>query len=289
MHARRSRSTLGCLVCALVCAVSAPPATAATNLGETFAPTDLCQTGRTFLQTASPLNAYTVPFRGVITQWRTQGTPATGLSVRFKAARHIAEGNYTVVGRSPVHAVAPNVLNAFADRVPVQAGDVIGYWINAYVNCFRVASGFESASASGDTLPGPPASYTPSSGGQFNLAATVERDADGDGFGDETQDGCPKDPTTHGPCVVPDTRITARPRDVTSRALVIYEFSANVPQATFECSFDGPYRPCTSPRIYRRVHPGRHRFLVRATDRFGAVEQTPAADRFRLKRKKHRR
>lgn len=184
--------------------------------------------------------------------------------------------------------MTPNALNAYPDRVPVQAGDLIGLWINSMTNCYRVASGFASAASPGDVQPGTPTAFTPSSGGQFNIAATVERDADGDNFGDDTQDACPTDDLTQGPCVIPNTRITARPRDVTRRTTVIYEFSANVPQATFECSFDGPYRPCTSPRVYRHVRKGRHRFLVRAYDRFGHLDETPAVDKFRSKRKAHR-
>jgi hypothetical protein len=279
----------GALACALAGAVLAPPATAATNLGETFVPDQLCSSS-TFLQTVSPESAYTVPFRGVITQWRIQGGPAVGISARFKAGRAAGGNDYEIVGQSPLHAVTPNVLNSYPDRVPVRGGDVIGLWINANstANCYRVAAGFQSAARPGDVPPGSATAFTPSSGGQYNLAATVEPDADGDGYGDETQDACPKDDMTHGPCVVPNTRITARPRDVTRRSTVIFEFAANVPEATFECSFDGPYKPCTSPRIYRHVRPGRHRFLVRVTDRLGQVEETPAVDRFKSKRKRHR-
>ena len=34
------------------------------------------------------------------------------------------------------------------------------------------------------------------------MNADVEPDADGDGFGDETQDQCPSDKATHGACAV---------------------------------------------------------------------------------------
>ena len=36
--------------------------------------------------------------------------------------------------------------------------------------------------------------------GELLVAATIEPDADGDGFGDETQDGCSRQATTQGPC-----------------------------------------------------------------------------------------
>jgi hypothetical protein len=36
--------------------------------------------------------------------------------------------------------------------------------------------------------------------GELLVAATIEPDADGDGFGDETQDQCPRQASTQGPC-----------------------------------------------------------------------------------------
>jgi hypothetical protein len=38
---------------------------------------------------------------------------------------------------------------------------------------------------------------------RLNLIATLEPDADHDGYGDETQDGCPGDRADHGPCTAP--------------------------------------------------------------------------------------
>ena len=35
------------------------------------------------------------------------------------------------------------------------------------------------------------------------VQASIEPDADNDGFGDETQDQCPTQATTHGPCDTP--------------------------------------------------------------------------------------
>ena len=35
---------------------------------------------------------------------------------------------------------------------------------------------------------------------ELMVAATIEPDADRDGFGDETQDQCPRQATTQGPC-----------------------------------------------------------------------------------------
>jgi hypothetical protein len=48
---------------------------------------------------------------------------------------------------------------------------------------------------------------------RINMAAVVEPDVDGDGFGDETQDGCPTDASTQGPC--PQPSAPPPPRDTT--------------------------------------------------------------------------
>ena len=42
--------------------------------------------------------------------------------------------------------------------------------------------------------------YETGSGELFDLSAQLEPDADRDGFGDDTQDGCPRDAVTQGPC-----------------------------------------------------------------------------------------
>ena len=287
---RSIRLTVAALAAAFALAGSAGQATAAVTVGQTFVPDQLCSSS-TFLQTTSPLNSYTFPSQGVVTAWRTQGDAETGVVARLKVGRSAGGNDYSIVGQSPIQAITPNALNTFPDRIPVRAGDFLGMFIDATsppTNCFRLASGFASASEPGDFQPGAPTTFSASAGGQFNVAATVEPDADGDGFGDETQDACTVDPLVQGACIVPDTEITGRPKDRTKRRKVIYEFSANVPDATFECSLDGPYEPCTSPRVYRRLSKGRHKFLVRAFDVRGLVDSTPAVDKFRVQRKKRK-
>jgi hypothetical protein len=50
--------------------------------------------------------------------------------------------------------------------------------------------------------------FTPGSGNRTPVSATVEPDADHDGYGDESQDSCPSEATVHfGPCVSGATRV----------------------------------------------------------------------------------
>jgi len=55
-----------------------------------------------------------------------------------------------------------------------------------------------------------------------------------------------------------------------------FSFDASEP-ASFECSLDGaPFAACASPATYSGLHYGSHTFRVRATDRVGNVDPSPA-------------
>ncbi len=133
---------------------------------------------------------------------------------------------------------------------------------------------------------GPPA---PATHGQFlsqrvPVEAVLEADADKDGFGDETQDQCPSDATTQGPCPVPDTVITKHPKTKTTKKTVTFRFSSPTPGATFECQLDaGPFRACSSPYLLR-AGKGRHTFAVRATAG-GQTDASAASAGWRVKKK----
>ena len=100
------------------------------------------------------------------------------------------------------------MLNTFSGvRIPVQTGDVIGLTTLTFASCVveGIASGFDVRSPLGEDQDPAPASTTtlasgPSTISALEVAAIVEPDADADGFGDGTQDGCPSDPTTQGAC-----------------------------------------------------------------------------------------
>jgi hypothetical protein len=58
-------------------------------------------------------------------------------------------------------------------------------------------------------------------------------------------------------------------------------FGSNEP-ASFLCRLDkGPFKPCGSPRAYKRLKSGRHTFRVRAVDAAGNLDPTPAVARFK--------
>jgi hypothetical protein len=82
----------------------------------------------------------------------------------------------------------------------------------------------------------------------------------------------------------PDTKIDKKPKDKTKKRKVTYRFSSSTPGATFQCSENGkPFRSCTSPHTYR-AKKGKNEFEVRAVDAAGTVDQTPADDKFKVKK-----
>jgi hypothetical protein len=122
------------------------------------------------------------------------------------------------------------------------------------------------------------------------VEATLEADADNDDFGDETQDQCPTEASTQGPCPVPpvpDTAITGGPRAKTKSKVATFQFSSPTSDATFECQLDGgAFQPCSPPHLVR-VGKGRHAFAVRATAK-GQTDASPATYQWKVKKKKRR-
>ena len=87
----------------------------------------------------------------------------------------------------------------------------------------------------------------------------------------------------------PQTSFISKPAKVLRRARlpvsVRFAFASNEPSSTFQCSLDGrAFAPCTSPKILS-VRAGRHTFRVRATDKAGNRDTTPAAHSFQVIRR----
>lgn len=83
----------------------------------------------------------------------------------------------------------------------------------------------------------------------------------------------------------PNTRIVSGPPRATYKRLAKFRFASSEAQSTFQCKLDGkPWRGCRNP-YKRKVSAGRkHVFKVRAIDRFGNVDPTPARFGWRVKK-----
>jgi len=76
----------------------------------------------------------------------------------------------------------------------------------------------------------------------------------------------------------PETKIVEPgPPSVTNMSWFEFAFSCDESQCTYQCSLDyGEWDTCTPPKNYLRLPDGYHRFAVRAVDRAGNGDVTPA-------------
>ncbi|HYU61684.1 MAG TPA: hypothetical protein VEK39_13065 [Solirubrobacterales bacterium] len=268
----------------LIGAAAPAPASAATQIGETVPPTP-CDGGFTYFQTGAPpaSRQYAAPSAGVITSWSFQADPSAATTLKLKVGRRVGTSQqFLIVGESPVKTADAGSFNTYTDvRIPVLAGDAIGVFLAANEPCARAIGGYSYAYTSGDAPPGTTPTFFEIEGFQFDVSAILESDCDSDGFGDETQD------PNLAPCPpAPETTITKGPKDRTKKKHATFEFTANEPGASFECSLDGrAFAPCTSPHAVK-VRKGKHTFAVRATDAGNNVEGSPASDDWKVKKKK---
>jgi acid phosphatase type 7 len=76
----------------------------------------------------------------------------------------------------------------------------------------------------------------------------------------------------------PETTITSGPSGTVNSRDASFSFTSSERRSTFACQLDGgAWVRCSSPKLYSGLLDGAHRFQVRATDRAGNVDPTPAA------------
>jgi hypothetical protein len=195
--------------------LAAPSAAgAAVSLGQTGAPNQSCGSQAYLIQSATEGDPrYAVPSGpyGVITSWSFQGySPEPGTGRLFVWRPTAAPNQFIYVDSTGQETFAAGVVRTFATRLAVQVGDVLG--MLAPQACLLGGPGqpagdevryFLSAT---EPLKGSTQTTTALlSGRRILIAANLEPDSDRDGFGDETQDMCPTNATTQGPCRAPPT------------------------------------------------------------------------------------
>ena len=237
------------------------------------------------------------PYDGVLVRWRVKSNGAGSSPVALQVVSW-PDSSISAVASSQPKELADGV-NTFPTRLPIATGDHIA------VECCedpgeRIFSngvlGQAFGSQQGSALvPGAP---PVEAGvilmlGEVLLNADIEADEDGDGYGDETQDGCPSDASTQGACPppppAPETSITRAPKKVvkTKRrtASVTFAFTSSKANSTFRCVMDGSRaKACSSP-FKTKVSRGKHKFQVVA-ETAGSTDDSPAVFRFTVKRKR---
>jgi hypothetical protein len=280
---------------ALAFAASAEAAT--TEIGSVaeidgnVAPNPSTVNGSTIQSSAGAGRTYTVPAGyGVITRFRHRTGTNSG-TLDFKVYRPTGSPNeYTTIA-SESHAVTAGTTHAFDTRILVQPGDVLGLNSSSGVQeAYNPGAGDVVGFFSSDPAVGSTATADPAGNGYFlDIAARVETDADGDGYGDDTQDGCPSDASDQTACAA-DTSIDKKPKKKVKtrkkKAKVKFAFSSSEPNVTFQCSIDGSeFATCASP-LKKKLRRGKHKFKVRAVNASSEPDETPASYSFKVKRKR---
>ena len=140
-----------------------------------------------------------VPFDGVLVRWRVKaGSPSS--AVRLRMLRPAGTGTYLTAGTSDPQSITAGT-GTFSTQITVKAGDVVGLDDGSGAKLFAspvpTTAYYFQPYLGGSAMP--PTFQRTSR--ELLVNADIEHDADGDGFGDETQDLCPGDPTRHTACL----------------------------------------------------------------------------------------
>lgn len=120
-----------------------------------------------------------------------------------------------------------------------------------------------------------PSDDTDDSAADFDLAAPTPRP----NSVAPTEKQCDTEP--------PETEITKAPKRKLFKSRAKFKFRSSEPRSSFECKLDrGTFEGCESPEKVKGLELGKHKFRVRAIDSEGNVDPTPAAAKFKVKRKR---
>jgi hypothetical protein len=148
------------------------------------------------------------PVSGVVTKFRIRSQSPD--QVTFRIARLIEQGTdrlATSVGSGPsVTLKGDSSIEQFGAQISIQAGDYVALDSAATGALHGGSGGTRQYQYSPPLVTGEgPRASTDTEDEELLLQAVIEPDSDKDGFGDETQDRCPTDPSTAGACPTPDT------------------------------------------------------------------------------------
>jgi hypothetical protein len=137
---------------------------------------------------------------GVVTAWKVQSAPfLEPRTMVLKVIREVSS-EYEVIAESAPEPVVEEP-HQFPTRIPVPTGVSFGVTSTKSFPSCDAASGDTVAIFTGGAPVGSKAKpFETRTELLLSLAAVVEPDADGDGYGDETQDQCPQSAATQGAC-----------------------------------------------------------------------------------------
>jgi hypothetical protein len=143
------------------------------------------------------------PVDGVVTKFRLKSQTTDPVTFRLARIEETTTGALaTGAGTGPTVALkGDNSIEEFDARVPIHVGDHLAL-DGAVVSAQYANDGGRRHYVYGSPLEdgGAQRDASDHSSKQLLVQVTIEPDADKDGFGDQTQDGCPSQPATSGAC-----------------------------------------------------------------------------------------
>jgi uncharacterized repeat protein (TIGR01451 family) len=219
--AKRAALSLTSAVGLVLCASAT--AGASVTIGQTAGASNSCGSDQVLLQAATAgAPSYAAPSSGVVVSW-SYGATTDNSNITFKVYHATANPQVWFVrsasaeknpgaGAGQIH---PNAVNTFAESpgLPIQTGDVLGLSgrLGSGISCIAPTASADHIRVKNPPDP-PPGSDSPGFIGdnpmqKLAVSAVIEPDADGDQFGDESQDSCPTDPAVHAAACPVDVQV----------------------------------------------------------------------------------
>lgn len=223
---------------AVLSSVGASAASAATEFGDGCAATTGVPSYTVTTLTAPPGPIpLTAPTDGVITKVKVGFAPASPppftIPETVKVLRGAGGNNFTVIQQADVNVGTGTT--AADVRMPVKTGDRLGLKGKKFsfegsegeITLFCPGGGTLGATTSA-TNPGDTVEFAEVTSARAPVSATIEPDADNDGYGDETQDKCPQSAATQVACPAVTLSASAAAKKGLASILVTANLQASV-------------------------------------------------------------
>jgi hypothetical protein len=141
----------------------------------------------------------TSPIDGVVVRWRmSSGSSGNPMQLRVLHPAGGGANRFTGKGKSSTQETIGAPTPVFPARLAIQAGDSVGLDVHGGALVYAPTPGatmlgWANSLMENTTADGASSAY------ELLVQAVIEADADKDGFGDETQDGCPGDAARQTP------------------------------------------------------------------------------------------
>ncbi len=200
---------------------------------------------------------------GVITGWRVRVGPGQpSLPQRLEVYRALNEATeYRQEVQTPLQTLHPGE-NFFPVHIPVLSGAYLGIYGPEGTYACNTGEPVVTGTFEGSASPGEVRPAMGLFGFRTPIAVVAEPDLDGDGYGDETEDGCPEFAAIHTAC--PFVRLTPSVTAVTRRAIMLNVSTGDPTQVQVggQVGWRVRPRPATRPKSAARPSKAKARRVV---------------------------